>query len=234
MKKRIWELDAFRGICILGMVAVHLMYDLADLYRIIDWEYPAWFAFIKDWGGLLFLLISGISATLGKRSVKRGLIVLGCGLIVSAVTYGMYALNFASKSIIIYFGVLHCLGICMILWWLCKRLPTWALALLGIALTVAGLYLETVTLVDHPWLMPLGFTFPGFASSDYFPLLPNFGYFLLGAVVGRTVYRKKETLLPMVKESNILVRFFTFCGRQSLWIYLLHQPILTGICMLLM
>ena len=56
MKKRIWELDAFRGLCIIGVVLVHLVYDLVDLYGIVKWEYPAWFAFIKDWGGILFLL----------------------------------------------------------------------------------------------------------------------------------------------------------------------------------
>ena len=52
MKNRIWELDVFRGICIIGVVFVHLMYDLATLYKIIDWQYPAWFAFIKQWGVL--------------------------------------------------------------------------------------------------------------------------------------------------------------------------------------
>ena len=31
MKKRIWELDVLRGICILGVVIVHLIYDLVDL-----------------------------------------------------------------------------------------------------------------------------------------------------------------------------------------------------------
>lgn len=234
MKKRIWELDAFRGICLLGMVMVHFIYDLTNLYRIIDWEYPKWFAFIKDWGGVLFLLISGISATLGRRSVRRGLIVLGAGMIVTAVTYGMYKFGFAGKGIIIYFGVLQCLGCCMILWWACKRLPTWALALLGIGFAAAGLYLDTVVLVDHPWLLGLGFIYPGFNSSDYFPLLPNFGYFLIGAVLGRTVYRKKETLLPMISDRNPIVRALTFLGRHSLWVYLLHQPILSGICMLLM
>ena len=31
MRKRIWELDALRGLCILGMVLVHLVYDIRDL-----------------------------------------------------------------------------------------------------------------------------------------------------------------------------------------------------------
>lgn len=233
MKKRIWELDAFRGICILGMVIVHFMYDLTALYRILDWQYPTWFALLQRWGGVLFLLISGISATLGRRSVRRGLIVLLAGAAVTAVTYCMYRFFSFTKDIIIYFGVLQCLGTCMILWWAFKRLPTWVLAVIGLGMVAAGLYLDTVILVDHPWLVPLGFTYPNFASSDYFPLLPNLGFFLLGAVLGRTVYGKKQSLLPQVSESNVLVRALCFCGKQSLWIYLLHQPVLTGICMLL-
>jgi uncharacterized membrane protein len=232
MKNRIWELDVFRGICIIGVVFVHLMYDLSTLYKIIDWQYPVWFAFIKRWGGILFILLSGTCATLGRRSVRRGLVVLGCGMVISAVTYGMYRYGF-HKSIIIYFGVLHCLGICMILWWIFKRFPTWLLAILGVAMVAAGLYLDTVYPVDHLWLMPLGLVPPSFSTSDYFPLLPNLGWFLLGAVMGRTIYRKKQTLLPFVSPKNPIVRFFSFLGRHSLWIYLLHQPILSGICMLL-
>jgi len=84
-------------------------------------------------------------------------------------------------------------------------------------------------LAEHPWLIPLGIRFPRFASSDYFPLIPNLGYFLIGAALGRTVYRKKTTLLPRVNENIMPIRFLCFCGRKSLWIYLLHQPILTGL-----
>ena len=36
MKKRIWELDALRGLCVIGMVAVHLVYDLAVMYRVVS------------------------------------------------------------------------------------------------------------------------------------------------------------------------------------------------------
>jgi uncharacterized membrane protein len=185
------------------------------------------------WGGLLFILISGICATLGRRSVRRGVIVVLCGLVCTAVTYGMYRFGMAGKGLIIYFGVLHCLGTCMILWWLFKRLPTWLLAVLGIAMAVAGLYLQTRTFNTGLWLMPLGFMPDGFASSDYFPLLPNLGYFLLGGVLGRTLYRKQETLLPKVNENNPVLRFLRLCGRHSLWIYLLHQPVLSGLCWLL-
>lgn len=237
MKKRIWELDAFRGLCILGMVIVHLVYDLVDLYEIVDWEYPGWFSFIKDWGGVLFLLLSGVCVTLGSRSVRRGAIVFLCGMICTAVTYGMYRMGF-DKSVIIYFGVLHCLGVCMLLWPTYKNSQWWALLLHGLFLAGLGLYLnrlnmDRVLTTTNQWLMPLGIYWRGFASSDYFPLLPNLGYFLVGAALGKTLYRKKETLLPMVNDRNIILRCLQFCGRHSLWIYLLHQPVLSGICMLL-
>ena len=232
MKKRIWELDAFRGICILGVVFVHFVYDLVELYRIIDWEYPPLFNLVKSWGGILFVVLSGVCVTLGRRSVRRGLIVLGCGMVITAVTYGMYRFGF-DKSIMIYFGVLHCLGSCMILWPVFKKCPNWLLILLGLCMVVVGLHLRTRATVDFPWLIPLGFMPPRFYTSDYFPLLPNLGFFLLGAVLGKTVYRRKESLLPGVNTQNFLIRFFSFCGRQSLLIYLAHQPILAGICMLL-
>ena len=109
MKKRVWELDAFRGLCVLGMVAVHLVFDLVVMYRLLPITLPPLFNFIQLWGGVLFFVISGISATLGSRSFRRGLTVLAAGGAVSAVTLGMYLLNFADRSILIYFGVLHCL-----------------------------------------------------------------------------------------------------------------------------
>ena len=80
-----------------------------------------------------------------------------------------------------------------------------------------------------PWLFPLGLTTAEFASSDYFPLLPNLGWFLTGALLGRTVYRKGESLLPRVPSGAAPVRALAWCGRQSLLLYLLHQPVLAGI-----
>lgn len=233
MKKRIWELDALRGVCILGMVIVHLVYDLVDLYALVQWDYPPLFTFVQQWGGVLFLLISGICVTLGSRCVRRGLLVFACGMVVSAVTYGMYRFGFSGKSIIIYFGVLHCLGVCMLLWPLVRKLPYWALGIIGLALAVLGLYLRTQNGISSCYLMPLGLPWKGFSSSDYFPLLPNFGFFLIGSALGKCVYRRKESLFPKVNTQNFLIRFFLLCGKHSLWIYLLHQPLLSGLVFLI-
>lgn len=95
-------------------------------------------------------------------------------------------------------------------------------------LLALGYWFQTLT-VPVTWLFPLGLTAPDFASSDYFPLLPNLGWFLVGAFLGRTGYRRKESLLPQFPAEARPVRFLSWCGRQSLFIYLLHQPVLAGL-----
>lgn len=231
MNKRIWELDTLRGVLMLAIMAYHLFYDLVFLFSLVELSNPflrGLYEFCNDWLGLPFLFLSGLCITLGSHPVRRGLQVLGGGMIITAVTAGMYLLGFADKSIIIYFGVLHCLGCCMLLWPLFKKLPAPVLLPLGIALLAVGLCIKSKTLVDFPWLVPLGFTPASFASSDFFPLLPNLGYFLIGTFLGRTLYKHKQSLFPGACASCPPIRFLSFIGRHSLLLYLLHQPVLAG------
>lgn len=232
MKRRIWELDAFRGLCILGMVVVHLVYDLTELYHVVDWRYPHWFALVMQWGGVLFILLSGVCATLGSAPVRRGMVVFGCGMVCTAVTGIMCLGARMDPGIVIWFGVLHCLGVCMLLWKLVGHFPAWALGVTGAALCLTGLLLQNVR-VDFPWLIPLGIIQTGFRSSDYFPLILNFGWFLLGGCLGKNLYRQRQTRFPRVNENAAVVGILCWCGRKSLFIYLLHQPVITVVVTLL-
>lgn len=232
MKNRIWELDAFRGLCIWGMVFVHLMFDLTFLTDLVQWDYPDWFVLLQDWGGVLFLLLSGICVTLGSHPIRRGLIVFGCGMLCTVVTLVMAHLNMMSSILVIRFGVLHCLGLCMLLYPAVRRLHPGVVLALGLTLAFIGLYFRTLT-VENPWLFPLGLVNRGFSSGDFFPLLPNFGFFLVGAALGKWLYREKRTLFPKSDPRNFLRRFLCWTGRNSLWIYLAHQPLLAGLCLLL-
>ena len=233
MKKRIWELDAFRGLCLLGMVLIHLIYDLTELYGFVSWNLPVWFVDFQEWAGSLFLILSGLCATLGSRPVRRGLTVLAGGLLCFLVTWAMAALGLADRSVIIYFGVLHCLGICMLLWPLFEKWDWKALLGLGLVLAALGVWLRYSVRVDFPWLIPLGFLTPGFASSDYFPLLPHLGFFLMGGALGKTAYRDRKSRFPQCTGEEPVLGFLCLCGRNSLWIYLLHQPVLSGILWIL-
>lgn len=238
-KNRIWELDALRGICILGMMVVHFVFDLNE-FAGLGLTMPGWFDFCQRYGHILFILISGTCATLASRSFRRGVIVFCAGLLVTGVTLFMVCVLKFNRSLSIFFGILHLLGLCMILFPLFKKLPVWALAVLGAGFVALGVWLAALepVAVSFPsaqglLLGAIGIRPAGFYSGDYFPIFPNLGWFLLGAVLGRTAYRRRESLLPKVNADFFLLRFFRFCGRHSLWIYLLHQPVLAGLTMLL-
>ena len=226
-KARIWELDALRGVCILCVIVVHFLFDLS-FFGGFNLTLPTWYVFLQEYGGAIFVLLSGCCATLGSRSVRRGCIVFGAGMLITAVTYGMYRLGLSGSDVVVRFGVLHLLGVCMIAYPLFKKLPPAALGALGLSISLAGFAVRGVTVPQH-WLFPLGLVYEGFTSSDYFPLLPQLGYFLIGAAIGKTVYREKRTLLPGPFQRTPIARFFCWCGRQSLFIYLLHQPIVYGL-----
>ena len=172
-KERIWELDALRGLCLLGMIAVHLCFDL-QVFGGLYFPIPAWFRLMQEYGHILFILISGICATLATRTVRRGLIVFGAGLLVSYVTLmleflgGFYGLG-------IWFGILHLLGLCMLVYPLFRRLPFWALLLLGTAALALGVWMQRFT-VETPFLLALGLRGSGvYLGADYFPVFPNLG-----------------------------------------------------------
>ena len=226
-KERIWELDALRGICILCVIFIHFMFDLVYFLG-LDVHFPPVYVFIQQYGGVIFVILSGICVTLGSHSVKRGAIVFGCGMLITLVTFGIYKLGMAAEDIIVKFGVLHLLGICMLSYPLFKKLSPGAQAVLGSGIVILGYVFTTIYVQSH-WLFPFGLIYRSFTSSDYFPLFPQLGWFLIGAAIGRTVYADRKTKLPGTAQNFFLIRFFRWCGRQSLWIYLLHQPVVYGL-----
>ena len=230
-KQRIWELDALRGLCILCVIVVHFLFDL-QYFIGLELTLPGWFLFVQQYGGVIFVILSGCCATLGTRSFRSGVIVFGAGMLISLVTAGMYGLGLADRTVIVWFGVLHLLGLSMMLYPVLKKLPSVPMAVLALVIILTG-YAITGTVVETHLLFPFGLVYHGFYSSDYFPIFPQLGWFLLGVVLGRTVYAGKQTLLPGRAQDFFLLRFLRWCGRQSLFIYLLHQPLLYGVLELL-
>ena len=78
-------------------------------------------------------------------------------------------------------------------------------------------------------LAPLGFPDPAFRSGDYFPMLPWYLLFLCGWFLGRLLERNKS----LQRLARIKIPLLSAVGRKTIWVYMLHQPFLMGICMLL-
>ena len=224
MKERIGELDALRGFCILFMIVIHLIFDLTVL-KGYTFPVPKILILLGSYGHILFLLLSGVCVTLGRHCRQRGLIVLGAGLLVSYATlFGELILGM--EEIRIWFGILHLLGVSMLLYPLFEKLHPSLLAVVGTVIILVGKWFESLT-VPASFLFPLGLCGEGiYTGSDFFPIFPNLGWFLLGAVIGKTLYKEKRSLFPVVSFEKGILRFLCLCGRNSLVIYLLHQPAL--------
>ncbi len=231
-QNRIWEIDALRGFLILCVIVAHSLFYSASVLKL--YSLPGIVIFVITNGGMLFVVLSGLSATLGSKSFRRGVMVFAGGMVLTLGSIVAVVLGWLDKSMIIRFGVLHLLGFAMMVYPLLKKLPTQVLLPFGLILAAIGLWLQVgPELVSTHILFPLGLRYPGFTSGDYFPILPHLGWFCLGMVLGRVFYGEKRTRLPQVNSANPVLRFFCWCGRNSLYIFILHLPIVGGIMMLL-
>ncbi|MBQ0083688.1 MAG: DUF1624 domain-containing protein [Clostridiales bacterium] len=234
-KERIWEIDALRGFFLIFVFASHFTYDLSVFFGTAMPDNPV-VNFIFHYGGALFIVISGISATLGSRSFRRGVIVFCCGMGITLATFLLYKLDFLGSGDLIHFGILHLLGVCMMLYPLFKKLPSPVLLILSAVTLAVGIWFESITITAasdgfdiRNYLFVFGLMTPDYAAGDFFPILPNICYFLLGIVLGRTAYKDKKTLFPHFPKDFSLVRAVRFMGRHSLIFYLAHQPVLFGV-----
>lgn len=234
---RYFTLDALRGFALINMVAYHFCYDLRYLYglplRFMDERSGFCWQQMICW---TFILVSGASADLSRRPARRGMAVLGCGMLLTVVTF----LIMPGQRIV--FGVLHLLGCAMLLTAgllpLLQRLSPAAgaagsfLLFLGTRWISSGLLFGVRIfepgMVSTNLFAPLGIYGPGFFSADYFPVIPWYflfltGYFLFGVLraggAGGLLSRK----IPLLSAA----------GRHTLPVYLIHQPILMGICLLI-
>ena len=153
----------------------------------------------------------------GTRRVRRGASRIG-----GDVSFGAP----------VYWGILHLLGACMLLYAAVRKrweaLPgTYACgaALLVFVLTFA---LPIRVRVGAPFLFPLGLRTAAFASADYYPLLPWGALFFAAAAAAE---RLDE--MPPEKKYRSAPRALVWLSRRSLFIYLIHQPVLFALAALL-
>ena len=181
-KQRIQLIDALRGLAVGLMVIHHFLYDLVAFCGAPGWLFsnPV-FTFCT-------LSLPGSSLSLRGQfqllpeQCEAGLKALACALVITAVTVVM--------DMPILFGVLHLLGTCMVLYGLTRplweRLPFWAVPAFPLGLVLTGHMVGGVP-SESRWLWMLGWTYEGFVSTDYFPLLPWVFVFLLGTWAGKYI-----------------------------------------------
>jgi uncharacterized membrane protein len=228
---RYWEIDLARGIAILMMLVFHTLFDLYyfGIYQVEVYSgFWRYFAFAT---AALFLLIVGISLTISRARValtKSGyqlalkFVYRGAGIFLLGLVVTFFTWLFLPESFIV-FGILHLIGISVMLSPLFFRFKKWNIVL-GFLFLAIGFLVATQS--GSIWLLPLGIHPAAFSSVDYEPIFPWFGVVLIGMALGELLYPEGVRGFALPAIPAFIVRPLGFLGRHSLIIYLVHQPII--------
>lgn len=224
--KRFPILDAWRSLAVILMILYHFLYDLY-IFGVISG--PQLFStplnILERFICSSFIFLAGASARFSRNNLRHGLTVLAAAVLVEA--------GAAIAGQTIRWGVLMLLGSSMVFWHFLGPLLQ-KMKPVDLVPACIGCYIFTnwwtkASTVSVGWLYPLGFTAPGFFSADYFPLLPWFFLFLIGTAFGGWCLDHRYNRV-LTKPLPVAA---TWPGRRSLIIYVLHQPVLYGVCYLI-
>ena len=230
-RPRLWEIDALRGVAIVMTVIYHLMWDLLffGVLTNVALQQGFWRYFQRTTAST-FIFLVGVSLVVShqraeKRNtgrfgkyLRRGVQIFGWAMVLSVIARvaGVGRIDF---------GVLHLIGVSIILAYPFLRFR-WLNIGLWVLLNGVGYLLQTLR-VDAAWWVWLGLKPVNYTYLDYFPLVPWFGVALLGIGVGNLLYDHSRRTFVLPDLSTIApMQWLQWLGRNSLAIYLLHQPLL--------
>ena len=255
-RQRVWEVDFVRGLMILFVVWDHFMFDVdmigGDVYKtsLFIWLHNVAQSYYAS-GSLrnvthdafvtMFVLTSGVSCSFSRNNGKRALKMVIFAALFTAVTYAISAIF--GYEMTIYFNVIHVIALSVALyafveWAQTKCVKNWQKNIFGctmFAVIITSLVLGYYARLHQTGSLIVIFgesegltNFYGtiFGGGDWLLFLPDFGWFLLGAFLGKRLYPAKQTLFPSVDPRYVCP--VTFCGRYSLWVYVLSQVVMYG------
>ncbi len=236
-KQRSQLVDGLRAAAVLAMIVYHFAWDLGH-FNIVDQKIVntgIWKLFAISIG-CSFLFLSGISFWLAstdginiRKFFFRLMILIAAALLVTLGTFQ------ADPNTFVFFGILHLLAACTLLGLFIHRLPSFLLVAIGVFIIVGKTYLMS----DYFQPKYLSWTglFPGPTGSvDFYGFFPwsaayifGLGFAKMGFGIRGGIIWETGLLFARSNRKNIFRSAFFWIGRNSLLVYLIHQPILMGV-----
>lgn len=228
---RLSLVDAARGLAILGVVLFHLVWDLRFLgFTSFNafWD-PIWIGFAR----LLvstFLTLVGVSLALAHRqSIKWNAFWRRFGILLIAAAGVSLATWLLFQDAFVYFGVLHAIALFSLAGLLFLRVPLWSVFVASAVFLCAHFFFQSVDF-NVKYLAWIGFWTEHPNTEDLVPIFPGFGFTLAGIAVTRMILvRGWSEALARIDFAGFWYRGLVWCGRWSLVIYLVHQPLLLAV-----
>ena len=215
-ENRLTELDSLKALALVMMLVSNFVSDL-NFFKIMDVSKgdPWWY--LARTTASLFVCISGVSYYLANRNntnfvnaLTRTKRLFFWAFAITIVTY------FFQQDAYIRFGVLHLLALASIV-----AFPFVKKSILGF---LFGFLLFFLPLSSEPLSVWLGLRETGFFAVDYFPLNPWLGLFFVSMATAKFIYPKGKALTNIAWPEKWL-----WFGRNTLLIYVFHQPFLIAI-----
>lgn len=254
-KNRIFELDVLRGFSIFLMILHHFIYDLRHILGLDVFAFqdtPFFINFIRGIFLCIFVVVSGICCQFSRNNISRsGKLAIATFLL----SVGMaIASKISGLELYIFFNMLYVLTAAIFIEGLfdlfyrkkVKKIDNdqeqlilfnrrfYIFLLLFASGGIAAEQLHFVfPNVKSYILLPLGENFipdstPG--MGDYLPLFPWIGFFFVGVFIGRVYYSERKSIFKKIPKTIAKsLSPFVWIGRNALWVYLFHQPVMLGI-----
>jgi len=255
---RFLEIDLAKGAAVMSMMMFHYFY-LGNYMNVHHFNTNVGILKgLAKFAHTTFILASGANLAISihnklpkkyiPKKTKRGLFLLATGLIISFLTKQEFGEHYVK------FGILHFLGSATILSTFIIKLPI-VVACTSIAILVIHMLLSSEFAFKSQFnelcsKNPL-FCFIGgimnvkYEAMDHFSLIPNLGYFLMGASIAFVLYKinvvQKELEeidnTPVTRNykwlgyfdkyrENPIIRAIGWVGKRSLLFYVTHFVIL--------
>ena len=241
--RRIHLMDELRGFAVFCMIFYHGFYTVGYIFNVgLGTLFFRFFMPAEPFYAGLFMFISGIACNLSHSNLSRGLKLLALAMGVTLATW------LVIPDDVIVFGILHFLAVCMVLCGLLLPvIDRFGFSWIQVAVC-AVLFLFTMNVgrgflgpggplafvlpeafYSTDWLAPLGMYSANFHSADYFSLLPWVFVYFAGVFVGKLA--KAGKFPECMYRSRVPA--FSWMGRHALILYLAHQPVIYGACLLI-
>lgn len=207
--------------------------------------------------GGLFIFICGVSTSFSKNNLKRAIQLDLVALLITVITGILY--QFFDVDCYIDFGVIHLMGFSITIYALIELffkkvlksdVPFWVTYLISVVIfyfsirRFSGYDIITNKFIDfwpidhlrglpsERYTSPLNYLYEMIGKysgdTDWWPIFPYTGVIFLGISIGKVVYGKeKKTRLNFLKAYPF--KPILFIGRHTIWVYLIHQPIIIAI-----
>lgn len=242
-RTRIWELDFIRGICIVLLILDSIMYYFYDYIYFDEIPNIAPDSFIKLFSNFctwficysftrnmirimvlfLFFTVSGISSMLSKHNLKRAAILFAYSFFMVMIDINVSKVTY--YHVLPNYGVFFAYGFSIILISMIKNFNEKILFIISIILMIGCIvlfiFVPDISASPFRWFdlsEKLGIT------RDHYVLWPIIGVTIFGSIVGKLFYTRRKSMWSNSFMKN--EKFFTFCGKHSLLIYIIGEAMI--------